>query len=361
MQRINQEIVINKEDVIPYIYFVCSLAQRGRMYGGLSGKSDYIGGIFDRWINIIPESVIFNKYFLPKIADNLSVISDYYKYKPKESGIAPDVLGIKVGTELKPFVEYVNEWRALEGSPQIEVKTFKKAQYMVSLRNQGYDHKYLVLVETNLNCDYLLPFFEQTVTDDSVYEGLKMNDEVFIKSNDNSDVSSVARIDRQNTNLGSLKPITVCMANDFMSFSTLCFAKESPVYVERIRETRSPKIISTITPFSDIISPKGDGLYRWNGNVLDAIASHKMLDIYVDGIQNIRFIKNSKSSVTIITTGEAMLNDIVLQADKAYIIKFGILDRSSKDFDEYFAHKSIVDMIPSKEEIMLADIRRCIE
>ncbi|MBQ5812375.1 hypothetical protein IIW29_02285, partial [Candidatus Saccharibacteria bacterium] len=112
------EIIIRKEDVVPYIYFVCSMAQRGRMYGGLSGKSDYIGGIFDRWINIIPESVIFNKYFLPKISKNLSVISDYYEYDPKKSGIAPDVLGVRIGQDAKPFVEYVNKWQALNKAPQ---------------------------------------------------------------------------------------------------------------------------------------------------------------------------------------------------------------------------------------------------
>ena len=118
----NHEILITKQDVAPYIYFVCSMAQRGRMYGGLSGKSDYIGGVFDRWINIIPESVIFNKYFLPKIADNLEVISDYYEYDPKKSGIAPDVLGVKIGTKAIPFVEYVNKWCPLNNAPQIEVK-----------------------------------------------------------------------------------------------------------------------------------------------------------------------------------------------------------------------------------------------
>lgn len=165
----NHEILITKQDVAPYIYFVCSMAQRGRMYGGLSGKSDYIGGVFDRWINIIPESVIFNKYFLPKIADNLEVISDYYEYDPKKSGIAPDVLGVKIGTKAIPFVEYVNKWRALNNAPQIEVKSFKKGQYMVSLRNQSYDKKYLVMAETNLDSDYLLPFFEQTVTGEDIY------------------------------------------------------------------------------------------------------------------------------------------------------------------------------------------------
>ena len=169
MKSNNPEIIISKQDVVPYIYFVCSMAQRGRMYGGLSGKSDYIGGVFDRWINIIPESVIFNKYFLPKIADELEVISDYYEYDPKKSGIAPDVLGIKVGTKAIPFVEYVNQWCALNNAPQIEVKSFKKGQYMVSLRNQGYDKQYLVMVETDLDSDYLLPFFETTVISEDIY------------------------------------------------------------------------------------------------------------------------------------------------------------------------------------------------
>ncbi|MDR0831409.1 MAG: hypothetical protein LBM99_00755 [Bacillales bacterium] len=104
------KIEIKKQDVEPYIYFVCSMSQRGKMYGGLSGKSDYIGGIFDRWINIIPESIIFNKLLLPKIAKNvgaeLKVISDYYQYDPKKTGIAPDVLGIKMLDEAIPFVRF---------------------------------------------------------------------------------------------------------------------------------------------------------------------------------------------------------------------------------------------------------------
>lgn len=192
----HNKIIINKEDVIPYIYFVCSLAQRGKMYGELSGKSDYIGGIFDRWINIIPESVIFNKYFLPKIGKNMSVISDYYVYNPKKSGIAPDILGVKVGNKAKPFVKYVNKWQPLNNAPQIEVKSFKKAQYMVSLRNQGYDNKYLVMVETNLDSDYLLPFFEQTVISEDIYRRLKMDDDVFIHSNTDKDLSSVTKVSR---------------------------------------------------------------------------------------------------------------------------------------------------------------------
>lgn len=354
----NQEIVINKEDVIPYIYFVCSMAQRGKMYGGLNGKSDYIGGIFDRWINIIPESVIFNKCFLPKIADNLSVISDYYEYDPKKSGIAPDVLGIKVDEEAIPFVEYVNKWQALNKAPQIEVKSFKKAQYMVSLRNQGYDNKYLVMVETNLDSDYLLPFFEQTVISEDVYKKLKMDDSIFIKSNVNKDLSSVTKINRQNDNLGSLNLITVCYATDFMSFSTLCSANESPIYVKEIRETRTARTAPKTIPFADLLNKNDNGVNKWNSNLLDNNNKHKLLDVFVDNVKNIGFVKNSKSSITIITTGVATINDIDLEANKTYIIKFQLLDRSSNGGEEYFMHKTIIDKIPSKENDMLGNIKK---
>lgn len=361
MKSNNDEIIISKEDVVPYIYFVCSLAQRGRMYGGLSGKSDYIGGVFDRWINIIPESVIFNKYFLPKIADNLEVISDYYKYDPKISGIAPDVLGIKIGANAIPFVEYASKWQALDNAPQIEVKSFKKGQYMVSLRNQGYDNQYLVMVETNLDSDYLLPFFEATVISEDIYNKLKMDDSVFIKTNINNDLSSVTKIKRDNTNLGSLRLITVCLASDFMEYSNLCNEGESPFYIIRINETRTPKTLPQTIFFSDWVNKKIDNFYSWKENMLDNNKKHKLIDIYIENADKIQVLKNSKSSITIHTTGKVKINASELEANKTYIIKFQILDRSSSKNGEYFMHKSIIEKIPSKEKMMLDNIKQYIK
>ena len=355
------EIIISKQDVVPYIYFVCSMAQRGRMYGGLSGKSDYIGGVFDRWINIIPESVIFNKYFLPKIANKLEVISDYYEYNPKKSGIAPDVLGVKIGTRAVPFVEYVNKWCALDNAPQIEVKSFKKGQYMVSLRNQGYDKQYLVMVETNLDSDYLLPFFEQTVVGEDVYNKLKMDDSVFIKKNLNKDLSSVTKIKRDNTDLGSLRLITVCLASDFMRYSNLCNEGESPFYIKEINETRTQRTLSQTIPFSDWINKKIDNLYSWKENKLDNNRKHKLLEIYVENADKIQVLKNSKSSIKIYTIGKVKINDTELEANKTYIIKFQLLDRSGAKSGEYFMHKSIIDKIPNKENIMLDNIKQYIK
>lgn len=357
----NNEITIDKEDVVPYIYFVCSMAQRGKMYGGISGKSDYIGGIFDRWINIIPESVIFNKYFLPKIANKLEVISDYYEYDPKKSGIAPDVLGVKDGTKTIPFVEYVNKWHALHNAPQIEVKSFKKAQYMVSLRNQGYDNQYLVMVETNLDSDYLLPFFEQTVISEDIYNKLKMDDSVFIKANENNDLSPVTKIKRDNADIGSLKLITVCLASDFMQYSNLCNDGESPFYIKEINETRTPRTLPQALSFTDLVVKNKNNLYSWKENKLDNNRKHRLLDIYVENIAKIEVLKNSKSSITIYTRDRVKINDKELEGNKTYIIKFQLLDRSGSRSGEYFMHKSIIDKIPSKEEAMLDNIRQYVK
>jgi hypothetical protein len=337
------------------------MAQRGRMYGGLSGKSDYIGGVFDRWINIIPESVIFNKYFLPKIADKLEVISDYYEYNPKKSGIAPDVLGVKIGTKAIPFVEYANKWCALDNAPQIEVKSFKKGQYMVSLRNQGYDRQYLVMVETDLDSDYLLPFFEGTVISEDVYNKLKMDDSVFIKTNIEKNLSSVTKIKRDNTNLGSLRLITVCLASEFMQYSNLCNEGESPFYINDIYETSTPRILPPTVSFLDWVNKKTDNFYCWKENKLDNNKKHKLIDIYVENVEKIQVLKNSKSSITISTIGRAKINDIELEGNKTYIIKFQLLDRSGSKSGEYFMHKSIIDKISSKENIMLDHIKQYIK
>lgn len=125
------KIIVNIDDIKKTVYFISNLTQmQGTrpMQGTLSSKGDYMGGIFDRWINIIPESVVFNKIILPRISDkkDVKVITDYYDYDPKKVGIAPDVIGISVNNKAIPFVKFNERWIPETGKPQIEVKTFKK-------------------------------------------------------------------------------------------------------------------------------------------------------------------------------------------------------------------------------------------
>ena len=189
-----------------------------------------------------------------------------------------------------------------------------------------------------------------------------MDDGVFIKSNANKDLKSVTKINRVTTDLGTLKLITVCLAKDFMAYSNLCNANESPIYVKEINETRTPKAFSAVHPLSCYLTQnKISGLFGWNTNILDENSKHKLLDVYVNNIHNINLIKNSKSSMTINTKGPAKINDIELEGNKTYIIKFQLLDRSSNRGEEYFMHKTIIDKIPTKEDDMLESIKQHIK
>ncbi len=361
-------ITIEKEDILPYVYFVCSLAQDGRMYGGISGKSDFIGGIFDRWINIIPESIIFNKYLLPKLYKdrNVEVISDHFRYNPKISGIAPDVIGVKIDDhEIVLFAVYDNKWIMLEGAPKIEVKSFKHNQYMVSLRDQSYEG-YLVMVETDLASDYLLPFFSDSILSESVYNKLNMSEDIFIINNDNGDLKQTKRVQRQDDSLGTLKLITVCSCDSFKIYSNLCDAGESPVYVKEILPTshRIPKYPDEEgSPLLDYVEKNMEtGLYGWkdDGIVGDLPKSWKMLDIHIEGVENLTYIRNSKSSITIYSSGNASINNTYLE-EGGYRIIIQCLDRSRSNGQEFFMHKSIVSRVPTEESNLLKHMHTYIE
>lgn len=357
-------IPVKKEDVMPHIYFVSSFAQDGVMYGGLSGKSDYIGGIFDRWVNTIPESVIFNKHLLPKVYPDrqVEVVSDFWKYNPKVCGVAPDVFGIKIDGEIFVFVKYDNGWSVVNGAPEIEVKAYKKPQYMVNLRDQNYTG-YLVMVETDWAFDYLLPLMSDELFTEDVYANLQMSEDLFIVNDREGNLKQTGRITRENDIIGNLNLLTVCLASSFKEYATLCEAKESPIYVKEIASTthRIPaNPVQDCEPFANYVSETNqDNWYSWNENGIrtDRPEKHKFLDIYVEGIQNITFLRNSKSSVTIYCNRLVRINGSELDVG-GYIIKFGEIDRSSNKGSEYFMHKSIVERVPNEERIMLDHIAR---
>ena len=95
-------IKFNKKDILERVYFITKLVQNQKgttMQGALTSKSDSMGGIFDRYINTISDSLVFEKIILPKLNTHkkVHVINDYYYYNPKKNvaGIAPDFFGIK--------------------------------------------------------------------------------------------------------------------------------------------------------------------------------------------------------------------------------------------------------------------------
>lgn len=360
-------IKIEKQDILQFIYFITAITQKQTSYsmqGALSSKGDLMGGIFDRWINIIPESIVFNKLIIPEIegCDDVEIISDYYIYDPKTSGIAPDVIGIKISEKVIPFVVFNERWEEVAEMPQIEVKTFKKNQKMITLRDQNYDQKYLVMVESEFRIDYLLPFFEKSIFDASTHTYLDMDDSIFIKSNNENRIHSIDFVNTSDDSLGTITLLKVSTAVNFMKYATHCEGNVSIQRIDKISKNVDLKD-NTRIPIIEYCDEQENGLFRFNKNWYEGIENnipfytkktrsgsqvkfyYKTLDIYVQNIDTIKVIKKSLTTMYIVSDADTILNEYEIKKGVTYKIEFSMLDRSSNKGEEYFMQKSLVNHI----------------
>ena len=352
----HREITVEKVDVLKSIYFIAEMAQNTGekgMYGGLAGKSDSMGGIFDRWINQIPESIIFNKYILEEISHGkkVEVVVDYYKYKPRQetTGIAPDVIGLKINDKIIPFVKYDNRWLEEDGKPQIEVKTFKATQKMLSLRNQGYEGKYLVMVETSFRTDYMLPFFDKNLFSEEVYQNMIMNDEIFIK-NKNEYLHPLNRVKTEQEDLGSIKLLCVTETSLFTKIANYCGAGVNPIRIDSIKENVGKLTnITEEVELSQFCRLLDTGLYRFNEFWYND-QNKQYLDFYCSDINLVSIVKKNKGSLYIKVSNDCVFNDEQLKANKIYKISFVELNRNASKEGEYFLQKSLIEKLVSKEK-----------
>ena len=363
-------ISINRSDILKTIYFITAIIQKqtsSSMQGALSSKGDLMGGIFDRWINTISESIIFNKIILPEVKNGKSseIISDFYLYDPKTAGIAPDVIGIRTPNGTIPFAVFDEHWIPVENRPQIEVKTFKKPQKMISLRNQDYNGKYLVMAESELRIDYLLPFFDASIFQDAIHSNLVMDDETFIISNSAGKLQGIDIVDINNDEIGTVTLLKVTTAESFMESSTFCEGTVSVQYINGVeKKTRVPAGASEEIPLSKYCNITAIGLYQFSDKWYEGYTGenipyytktsrggssnvflYRTLDFYVDDIDSVCIIKKSNSSMYIKTNKTVRLNEYHLQADSIYKVNFAMLDRSSNNRVEYFMQKSLISHI----------------
>lgn len=380
-----KSVSINKEDVVKNIYFITALVQKqnsSSMQGALSSKGDQMGGIFDRWINTVPESIVFNKIILPEIDNTQSVeiIPDFYIYDPRIAGIASDIIGIRIKEKAIPFVIFNEKWKAVDNMPQIEIKTFKKNQKMISLRNQEYDTKYLIMTESEFIIDYLLPFFDQNVFSEAVYRDLIMDDSTFIVSNTNNNLHGIDTINLSNQTLGTVTLLKITTASSFITGSTFCEGTVSVQYINDITiKSRAPAGCTGDTNLSYYCNQAQNGLYRFNEHWYEGINSEgipyytknskqvsntflfKTLDLYIDNINEINVIKKSHSSIYIKTTNKAQINEYSLLPNSIYRIDFSTLDRSSNNGEEYFLQKSLISHILSFEDELKRKLKSIID
>ena len=368
---------ISKDDIKNRIYFIARMSQgikSGTMQGALTSKSDFIGGIFDRFINTLSDTLVFNKIILKNDAfkkfKNIEVIEDFYYYKPTQNGagIAPDIFGIMANDKVYPFVEFNDTWNPISKMPQIEVKTFKAKDQMVSLRNQNYDNKILVFVDLNLRIDYLIPFLDEKYLNSSISKKIQMDDSIFIKKDTKHLISKVTPIDYTNKDIGELKLISIFHAKDFMDVATLCNAGES---VCRVKEVlmRKTNIKNNVLhdKLSDFCkkSSKLNSLFEFNDKWYQKLKINKntkCLDFSSDNINDIEICQYNKGSIVITSSNkDCTFNDHRIEKGKQYTIKLDTLDRSGSKGSEYFMQKSCAYKIKSSEKSLINDFLKIIK
>jgi len=370
-------IEIRKEDIIPYVYFVCSMAQQTKtgMYGVISSKSDFVGGIFDRWINIIPESLIFNKHLLPiaqnraKSKKNVKVFSDFFMYDPKIVGIAPDVIGLQIDDKIIPFVKYDDQlgkkkyWISQPHTPQIEVKSFFGKKYMVSLRDQHYGDKFLVMVEADMNVDYLLSFFDKSIFKENDTNKLKMPND-FILSNTQNLLSQTKQVEFSKTVLGNLNLLTVTTVADFKTFALKLNSGEIPRYYKEVQPRKvniKEDKFNYNLPFSDYIEKQQSGLHRFNNKWYQIFntSKEKTLDIKVENEDKIIVIKKTNNAISVLANEDASINGYTLLKGKQYNINFGTFGGIAGE--EYFINKDVIKYLPSKKNQLIDSLAEVIK
>lgn len=370
------KLEIKQQDIIPYVYFVSSMAQQSKsgMFGSLSSKSDLVGGIFDRWINIIPESIVFNQYFLPEavkrlnINKNIRVFSDFYMYDPKVVGIAPDVIGLQIENKIVPFVKYDDTkedtkfWVTQPECPQIEVKSFFGKKYMVSLRDQHYGDKFLVMVGAHIDVDYLLSFFDKNIfTENEISKLIMPND--FIESDTKGLISKTKQVEFNRSSLGSLELLCVTTASQFRNMSLKLNAGEIPRYFVDVTQRKVKVKENNYGPnslLSEYCDKQDSGLYRFNDNwySLFTTPKEKTLDIEIGDPNALRVIKKTTNSITVLAERDTLVNGYNLQKGNQYNINFGTF--GSIAGEEYFINKGLLKYLPNMESNLIESLSQII-
>jgi len=383
-------IKICKKDILKRVYFITNIVQSHEgetMQGALTSKSDSMGGVFDRFINTISEDIVFDRIILPEIKTekNIEIIKDFYLYKPTKNGpgIAPDVFGLKVDGVTIPFVQFDKEWVAVEGTPQIEVKTFKAKDQMISLRNQDYDSHYLVLVDLKLRMDYLVPFFDKNLLNSTIVQEMKMDNSIFIKDDPKGSIKTISEIDFSNDLIGTIDLIAVTRGTDFMSQSTLCGKGIGPRRMKECKERKARTNKKTGYKLSNFAmkSPRNNYLYEFNADWYSKTNVNKTTTLYVDfsatNLENIEILAFNQNSVVIEATAEGCsFNEKILKNGEQYTIEFATLDRSvadnkigakkdnkkdNKEGQEYFMQKECATHLTDRKHKLIDELRRIIE
>ncbi len=204
-----------------------------------SSRRDLIGGFFDRWLNKIPESLIFNKLLDKR---PYSVITDYFLYGQNTNKDAPDILGLKDDDgNIFKFVTFNDgEWILEKDAPHIEMKVFRETQYMITVpETQWDDENFYAIVESHIRSDYLITLFSKDFFNEDIFNSIKTKMlEEFISSGSDKIKKPDKLVD--DSFLGQYELLGIYTGKELKKYSSLLEKGIKPMYFVDVSEP--PKI-----------------------------------------------------------------------------------------------------------------------
>ena len=233
---------------------------------------------------------------------------------------------------------------------------------MISLRNQHYDEKFLILVDLDLRIDYLVPFIDKTYLNNERLDAMQMDDASFICSDVKNQLSHVTTIDYSSDIIGKLDLISITSASDFMNQATFCDSNVSVFRMKDIKErsilVRKDILNDRLVDYSNV-SPRVSTLYEFNDQWIEKMHINqktKCLDFSSDKIEAIVICKyNAKGIVITATEDGCSFNGQPVLPGHQYSISFEILDRSGNSGSEYFMQKVCACHLNSLEQELTTD------
>ena len=353
----NRDIKVTKQDLMQMVYFIMSKFEFDVYHmQGTSSKSDLLGGFIDRWINRIPEVLVFNKLLLEN--KDYKIINDFFIYGNDSDKNAPDVIGLSLDNKkIIKFAEfYDTTWKGMLDMPWIEVKTFKKNQKMFTVRDtQMEDEHYYVMAESDIEQNYLKILFDEIVFDDKFYANILMNN-TFIQSNVSNSLQQPQKVEKFNKDIiGTIKLLGIYKGKDIKKISNLCPPQTKPYYFDGI-ELKEGKIRGlNILALHEDSAPYGD----WEINK-EVLAEDNYINTYGQNLDNIQILKKNKSSWYIETTGFCELNGEELMPNNKYKLIFKLFDRNS-NWNEYITLKSTLDNKDDRTDELIEIFDRIVE
>ena len=208
-----------------------------------SSKRALLGGFIERWLNKAPEFLIFDELLKDK---NYSAINDFFFYTKGESKNAPDILGlVDDNGEKYPFALFEDKnWKIVEGTPFIEMKTFRSDQNLVTIPcTQFYEDHYYAIVESHLKDNYLFSIFDDELFENEEYYNFisSQSEDELIISNDEGVIKKPDKLTKNNE-LGYYTLLGIYRGADLKQFCKIVKQGDNPIYYfEEINPPSSPR------------------------------------------------------------------------------------------------------------------------